>query len=256
MWFFPNKRRVKLLSLLVFGLHCFSILHAETVESQGGTDVEFFVDWLLKDPERLDSISFAEVVEATSGKRLLAVDGAEAVDAEMLGAVEAALIDCLEKMNTAEHSIHGIARINEVSRPIEDFLMQALDAMDGLTCAVPLTAEGDAQRSGYPDLRLVHDGSGRVFYIDPKVYKQGSERSGFRTFYFEPKLETNKILDDASHLIVGIAHSGKVNGRWGFEGWQIVDLAEFRVRLKAEFQASNKELYKESAVLRSSRPGR
>jgi hypothetical protein len=121
-----------------------------------------------------------------------------------------------------------------------------------LHCEIPVNASGDRQRSGYPDLKLVDEASGRIFYIDPKIYRLGSERSSFRTFYFEPKKATNKILDTASHLIVGVAHSGKVDGYWQLDHWQIVDLAEFRVRLKAEFQASNRDLYLPSAILRES----
>ena len=73
---------------------------------------------------------------------------------------------------------------------------------------------GLAQRFGYPDLRLVHSVSERVFYIDPKVNKLGSEMSSFRSFYFEPKLETNKILDNASHLIVDM----RTLGSWMADG--------------------------------------
>ncbi|MFQ3271294.1 MAG: hypothetical protein ACI9A1_001617, partial [Lentimonas sp.] len=64
-----------------------------------------------------------------------------------------------------------------------------------MLCEIPVNASGGRQRSGYPDLRLLHRGSGRVFYVDPKIYKLGSEQSRFRTFYFEPKKATNKILD-------------------------------------------------------------
>ena len=77
-------------------------------------------------------------------------------------------------------------------------------------------------------------------------------RAVFRTFYFEPKKATNKILDDASHLTVGVAHSGKVDGRWQIDHWKIMDLIDFKVRLKAEFHASNRDLYLPSAVLRKS----
>ena len=75
-----------------------------------------------------------------------------------------------------------------------------------------------------------------------------------RTFYFEPKDETNKILDDASHLIIGVPHGGKVGGRWILSGWRVVDLSDFRVRLKAEFQASNRAIYREEAVVLRSVP--
>ena len=63
------------------------------------------------------------------------------------------------------------------------------------------------------------------------------------SFYFEPKDETLKITDDAVHLLAGIGHDGK-DGAWTFTGFKMVDLSELQVRLKAEFQASNSELYR------------
>jgi hypothetical protein len=75
-------------------------------------------------------------------------------------------------------------------------------------------------------------------------------RSTLRTFYFEPKSRTNKILDDAHHLLVGIAHDGN-DGRWTFLSWHLVDLAGFRVALKAEFQGSNRDLYRPELIISS-----
>jgi len=212
-------------------------------------DIKPFVHWLLDDGERLEDVRFAEVAEAVSGCKVLPVDTADVVDAAMLVHVQAALDAMLVELAKPENPIHEVGRVNEISRHVEDFLLARLNEGEGYSCSIPPNASGDAQRSGYPDLRLEHTASGRVFYIDPKVYKQGSEDSSFRTFYFEPKRATNKILDDASHLIVGIAHSGKVEGRWQLEAWKVVDLIDFRVRLKAEFQSSNRELYREEAVL-------
>ena len=167
----------------------------------------------------------------------------------MLAQVKMALDAMLLELAMPGNSIHQVGRVNEISRHVEDFLLERLNATEGYECTIPPNASGKAQRSGYPDLRFVHTASGRVFYIDPKVFKQGSEGSSFRTFYFEPKRATNKILDDASHLIVGVAHSGKVDGLWQLEAWKLVDLIDFRVRLKAEFQSSNRELYQADAVI-------
>lgn len=217
------------------------------------SEIEPFVNWLLDDGERLEDVRFAEVVEAVSGKRVLAVDTSAAVDAAMLAHVQTTLDAMLVELAKPENPIHEVGRVNEISRHVEDFLHERLNSVDGYECAVPPNASGNEQRSGYPDLRLTHEASGRVFYIDPKVYKLGSEASSFRTFYFEPKRETNKILDDASHLIVGVAHTGKVDGLWQLDAWKVVDLIDFRVRLKAEFQSSNRELYKDESVLLESK---
>jgi hypothetical protein len=216
--------------------------------------VEPFIDWLLLDGERMEDVRFAQVVKAVSACEVLPVDVSNEVDELMLRHLSQATEAMLFAFENPEHIVHQVGRINEVSRPIEDFLLSALNAVEGMHCTIPLNASGEIQRSGYPDLRFEHTESGRVFYIDPKVYKAGSETSSFRTFYFEPKKATNKILDDASHLILAISHTGKLDGCWQFEAWQMVDLVDFRVRLKAEFQASNRELYREEAVLRQSKP--
>ncbi len=216
------------------------------------SEVQPLIHWLLEDEGRLDDVPFSEVVEAVSECEVLPVNLKDEVDARMLNALTVALDDCLVQLNAMGHTIHEVGRVNEISRYVEDRLLKLLNATEGLRCEVPLNASGDRQRSGYPDLRLLDEASGRVFYVDPEIYRLGSEQSSFRTFYFEPKKATNKILDDASHLIVGVAHSGKVAGRWQLDHWKIVNLVDFRVRLKAEFQASNRELYQRGAVLRKS----
>lgn len=230
-------------------LTCFVSACVSCSAQTENAEIKPFVHWLLDDGERLEDVRFAEVAEAVSGRKVLAVDTTSEVDAAMLQLVEDALNAMLAELAQVDHPIHEVGRVNEISRHVEDFLLGYLNEKEGFECTIPPNASGKAQRSGYPDLRLVHEASGRIFYLDPKVYKKGSEGSSFRTFYFEPKKETNKILDDASHLIVGVAHSGKVDGHWQMDSWKLVDLIDFRVRLKAEFQASNRELYIDTAVL-------
>src|SRR6267143_1717418 len=84
--------------------------------------------------------------------------------------------------------------------------IRKMKSIPGLSCDFPKTAEGKTQRSGYPDLRIVDLASKRVFYLDPKLYAAGSRDSLFRTFYFEPKIATNKVRDDAVHFVVGFEH--------------------------------------------------
>ena len=180
---------------------------------------------------------------------MLPVEIDHTVDAEMVAALMASLDLVLAELSVSENPIHEVGRVNEISRYVENALITELDQRDVYQCGVPLNASGDLQRSGYPDMRLLHEVSGRVFYIDPKIYKQCSESSSFRTFYYEPQGVTNKVLDDASHLVVGIAHSGKQGESWRLESWKLVDLVNFRVRLKAEFQANNRDLYQGSRIL-------
>lgn len=201
--------------------------------------------------QKLESVPFAEVIAATAGHRLLPIDAEASADAEILAAVSRALDAALAEMNADGSPVRGLRRINEASRFFEDALREALDAMPGFACAVPEAANGRAQRSGYPDLRLEHLASARVTYLDPKLFEETSADSTLRTFYYEPRAETNKIDADGHHLLLGISHDGN-DGGWRFTGWKIVDLARFRVRLKAEFQGSNRDLYGEGMTVRES----
>ncbi|MFY8215258.1 MAG: hypothetical protein ACOVMP_01500, partial [Chthoniobacterales bacterium] len=139
---------------------------------------------------------------------------------------------------------------NEASRFIEDELLAALNQVPNWKASIPKTSDGNAQRSGYPDLFLqTPDGS---FYLDPKLYSEESEDSSLRTFYYEPRRETNKIQADASHLLIGIMHTGWTDGRITFKRWSLIDLATIPLRLKAEFQASNREIYSSGQTLATS----
>jgi hypothetical protein len=132
-------------------------------------------------------------------------------------------------------------------------IRELLNKTPGLTCDFPKTAAGGKQRSGYPDLELVDQLSHRIYYLDPKLYAVGSRDSSFRTFYFEPKIATNKVRQDAVHFIVGFEHEKPAADRpWKFTRWDLVDLSHFQVKLKAEFQGSNRDMYRPEAIVATS----
>jgi len=163
----------------------------------------------------------------------------------------------MKRLNAPDSAIQNVDRINEVSSHFEDSLRELLNATPGLRCDFPLTAEGKVQRSGYPDLRILGVDSKRVFYLDPKLYAAESRDSSFRTFYFEPRKATNKVRDDAVHFIAGFQHeprggSHSPNAMWKFTQWDLVDLSPFKVRLKAEFQGSNRDMYRPEAIVATS----
>ena len=187
------------------------------------------------------SFSFATVAEACSGKKVLPLADSPAHQ-RVTAAIAQALTATLAELNQPDSPVRQLRRINEASKFFEDAIHKHLGEIPGLKCDVPPTRAGEHQRAGYPDLRIVDLESKLVFYLDPKLVEQGSAESTFRSFYFEPKNETLKITDDAVHLLVGIEHDGKER-LWTFTGWRLVDLSTLRVRLKAEFQASNSGLY-------------
>ncbi len=220
----------------------------ERADSVGArtADIEL-VKGLLKEDLSHREFDFSVVAEAVSGKKVIPAKGRTSAD-RVIAAIDEVMSGLLVQMNAERSPVKGLRRINEGSRFFEDGLLAGLDALDGISCAIPHTREGAAQRSGYPDLRITDDATGDVYYLDPKLMERGSVDSTLRTFYFEPKDTTLKISDDATHLLIGIEHDGN-DGDWQFLGYRLVDLSKLKVRLKAEFQASNRDVYPEPSVL-------
>ncbi len=216
----------------------------ERENHQRGREDSALVKALLAGDLSEREFQFSLVTEAVSGKRMVPL-GAQSFGERVIGHLGAVLAQVIQEMNAPNSAIKGLRRINEGSRYFEDRILEILDEIEGISCAIPNTVGGKAQRSGYPDLRIVDEVSGEVYYLDPKLMERGSERSSLRTFYFEPKVETSKILDDATHLLVGIEHDGN-DGDWSFLGYRLVDLASLKVRLKPEFQTSNRGIYEDS----------
>lgn len=230
----------------------FTLAWLVLVVAAPAADLQPLVGALMESEQKLSDVPFADVVRAATGRQVLPLHPTNAVDAELLAKMGRAMDAVLRRMNAPENAAQQKRRINEVSALFESAMKDALNAVAGFECDYPRLASGTRQRAGYPDLRLVDRKSGRVVYLDPKLFERGSRASSLRTFYYEPKRETNKILEDAHHVIVGFEHDGKEDGSWKFLGWELVDLSGFSVKLKAEFQASNRDLYQPGAVLRRS----
>lgn len=219
---------------------------------EANAPVDQLIPWLLDEDKELRGIPFKDVICAATGKRVLSIDPQSEADRRVIRQIGETLDETTKRMNAANSPIQRVARINEVSSHFEDMLRELLNSQPGLSCDFPRTAAGKVQRSGYPDLRIVERASQRVFYLDPKLYAVGSRESSFRTFYFEPKKATNKVRDDAVHLVVGFEHEPRTGDLWKFTRWDLVDLSLFRVQLKAEFQGSNRDLYRPEAIIGTS----
>lgn len=216
------------------------------LKKKRSADVEL-VKRLLKEDLSSREFDFELVAEAVSGKKVIPAKGRKSAG-RVIASVMQVMDKLLVELNADGSPIKGLRRINEGSRFFEDGLMEQLNALDGILCEIPQTREGSSQRSGYPDLKITDEETGEVYYLDPKLMERGSANSSLRTFYFEPKDRTLKILDDATHLLIGIEHDGN-DGDWEFLGYRLVDLSKLKVRLKAEFQASNRDMYTEVSVL-------
>lgn len=211
--------------------------------------VEALVTTVLNGGGTFRDVPFSSLVEISTGKQVLPMSPDDPVDAEILAGLDEAIGRVLVRLNAPDSITHRESRINEVSTYFETALIEEIDRAPELECTYPRTAEGNLQRAGYPDLMIRHPESGRVVYLDPKLVQEGSLESDLRTFYFTPSVQTRKVLHDASHLLVGIEHDGNT-GKWKYLRWHLVDLARFKVRLKAEFQASNEDLYRPELIIR------
>ncbi|MFK7911684.1 MAG: hypothetical protein AB8F34_13935 [Akkermansiaceae bacterium] len=247
------------MSNIVLLLSFFSIsgtLLACTVETPATTksSTQDLVRHLLNQDLGIRKFSFPEVVHASSGKKVIPFENNKPADSEFLMALTKAVEAAIVAMNKDDSPVRSLRRINEASRHFEDHMRNSLQTHPTLTCSIPKNAQGKEQRSGYPDMLITHtDASGGKthFYLDPKLYEKKSRSSSFRTFYYEPRTRTNKIQYDAAHLLIGISHDGN-QGKWKFLSWEICDLSKFQVRLKAEFQASNRDLYRPHIIVKSS----
>lgn len=237
-----------LFAALTVALVCRAYAQSPTPDSAAAS----FIPWLLHEKEEVHQIPLADVIFYATGKKVIALDPANEVDQRVLTLLRTTLDEVVKTMSAPDSPIQSIARINEVSAPFENMLRERLEAAEGFKCDFPKTAGGKVQRSGYPDLRLVDEATNRVYYLDPKLFAADSRASSFRTFYFEPKVGTNKIAEDAVHLILGFEHEGRKAAHWNFTRWDVVDLSKFKVRLKAEFQGSNRDMYQHDAIVASS----
>jgi hypothetical protein len=237
--------------MLRIGIALALIAASPLLAEEKKSDATEFLGWLLLEDRDLKGINFSEVLAATSGKKIIPID--PATDKPWIQRLGEILDRTLAKLNDPAHPIHSAGRINEASRFIEDELLAECSAAEGWSCGIPKTALGEEQRSGYPDLRLVLE-DGSVVYLDPKLHAAKSRDSSLRTFYYEPKTTTGKVHDDARHLLVGVQHNEGQGGQLRFEGWEIVDVSKIKVRLKAEFQASNKDMYRDETVVLQSQP--
>ncbi len=215
---------------------------------------------MLREDAQLRGIPFSEVIFDVTGKRVLAFNPRNETgftsgktNQRRVKQISVVLDEVISQLNSPSSVIQGIPRINEVSSHFEDLMRELLNKTPGLTCDFPKTSQGRLQRSGYPDLELIDQESHRVYYLDPKLYAIGSGDSSFRTFYFEPKIATNKVREDAVHFIVGFEHEKPAADRhWKFTRWDLVDLSHFQVKLKAEFQGSNRDMYRPEAIVATS----
>lgn len=145
------------------------------------------------------------------------------------------------------------ARPNEAGNHVEPFVVAAFIQV-GLKADKPISKSGKRKAVGYPDIQI-EDENGRAVYLDCKTYNTLTKDQSFRTFYFSPS-EDPKITRDAFHLLMSFElTTAERKGKRAFIpiSWQIYTLDKLLIQVKHEFNASNRDLYTNEALLAQGR---
>ncbi|MCD6299754.1 MAG: hypothetical protein J7L78_01075, partial [Dehalococcoidales bacterium] len=141
-------------------------------------------------------------------------------------------------------------RPNEVGNDIEPYVKAALKTI-GLQADTPITQGQRRQAMGYPDIEVI-DSYGRITYLECKTYNLANIGTTQRAFYFSPSKEGCKVTADARHLVMSFQiEMAQRRERQAYipVHWRIYNTDSMVVQVKHEFNASNRQMYRQEALL-------
>ena len=190
------------------------------------------------------ALPFTAVIQATTGKRVLDFDTNNPAHVELRQKIIQAAALAGER---ARKEGLSTVRANEAGNHMEPFVRAALKDL-GLATRVPITAAGQAQVAGYPDIEIL----GLVpSYLELKTYNAATANTTQRSFYYSPSAQP-KVTRDALHLLLAYELDKKVrDGKTIFVPvrWRLISLQDLQVDLKFEFNQSNRGLYGNSRAV-------
>lgn len=218
-------------------------------------------DKLIKDLEdtvqkffdKIQDIPFYIAINALTGHEVLSLDPSDdEQDRELLEDLKKAAYQAGISANR-----DGIyrPRPNEVGNDMEPYVLRALRELH-LLADTPVTEAGKKKAIGYPDIYL-EDRHGRPSYLEVKTYNLENIGTTQRSFYFSPAPDRSdlKITVDARHLVMTFQIETREQRRREERNcyvpvkWGIYSIYDMKVDVKHEFQSSNRELYREEALL-------
>lgn len=214
---------------LMFRLFTVGCLLSGAVTSLGFEDREAL-------PDQLSPGKLSAVVERLFGQPVLDHQ------AESIEALEAAAVAALDAIN--EKGIIA-GRVNEVGNAVEPFVIAALTA-HGFEADTPQARSGRRRSAGYPDIAAIREGD--CFYLEVKTYHPSNEATTQRSFYLSPG-DDPKVTRPAFHLLIAFAMEPAGDNRYLARSVRLLDLSELPLKLKLEFNASNRDLYGPAAGL-------
>lgn len=188
-------------------------------------------------------IAFKDVIAATTKHRVLDFDTNNPAHASLFRRISTAAESALTNARAV-----GLfsARANEAGNHMESFVRKALSDAQ-LVARTPVTSQGRAQTTGYPDVEILGD---LPCYIELKTYNASTVNTTQRSFYYSPS-ENPKVTRDALHLLLAYElEKSERDGKTVFTPthWRLITLQDLQVDLKFEFNQSNRGLYGKDAA--------
>ncbi|MGX1023399.1 hypothetical protein [Flavobacterium sp. CS20] len=190
----------------------------------------------------LDEVEFSPVVESITGYKVKKFNHEDKNDKILLVNLVKVADLVLEMVNKIGIDSN---RANEVGNKIEPFVKEALIKI-GYQADTPITQSGIKQSTGYPDISF-YDDNERLNYLECKTYNINNLNTSQRSFCLSPS-NNPKITELAHHFGISFEII-KENEKFFAKSWKILDLYNLKLKIKYEFNASNRTLYSKDLIL-------
>ncbi|MCF2138511.1 MAG: hypothetical protein K9W44_00480 [Candidatus Lokiarchaeota archaeon] len=207
-------------------------------------------DLLTEMMKPIKNVPFNLVIKGFSGHDVILFDMNNSKDRELLDLLIEGAQDAL---NNAYSQGIKVKRTNEVGNYIEEYVLNSLNKV-GLHASRPKTKRGTHKAGGYPDIFIL-DKYKRPTYLEIKSYNIKNYQTTQRSFYLSPSTEKDgfKVIHDARHLILSFQiEKKKIEDKeitFIPVHWTIFDTKYLKGQIKHEFNASNKQMYLNEAIL-------
>jgi len=185
-------------------------------------------------PKKLTQVEFPLLVKISTGFDVVGIDPTNDYDKSLISNITVKLKDSLDAIEKSGQYFRG-NRINDVGSQIESYFVHQLNTP-------PFTLRQLGQK-GYPDTELIFNNE--TIYMELKTSGTILE-SNYRYFYYSTG---KKIKKNARHILLSILADTSDHGYWTVKSFIVSDLSKLKVKLKAEFNSSKKDLMNEDAKI-------
>ncbi len=221
-----------------------------------------WLHWLLEQDGASAAIDlpWTEMVQATANRQAVPFKVSDTMDAAVAAKISSALDSMLPRLNRPDGPVRSARRLAAVPLLVEDEVHAALSDLPGLICEAPAGNDparlGDPDAASYPAFRLTEQTSHHVYYLGVGFYPTGHRESPAVLLRVEPKSSASRLLADGTCLLILLEHNARVGAELAFLNWELVDLAQSKVRVQTSFRGAAGEILLPSASIIDGRRGR